>query len=149
VIGFDPFADWVRTGFIPKWAQLCGAAGLTVPPVLVEDPGAHRPAGHWLLLSTLKGSTNRWRWVFPGGVQTPRYRTLGRMQGDLHLKGGSGPRPADRYADVWREVWGYLTSESVRPAGVRFYSPSGANEQGSTGTHTVWVMDVPFRYDEI
>jgi hypothetical protein len=148
LIGFDPFADWVRTHFLAKWRELCGVAGLSIPPVLVQDPGDDRPKTHWLLLSFLKGDAKVWRHVFPDGVKTPRYRFLGRVQGELYLTAGSGPKPADQYADVWRGCWQALTAAGVRPSGVRFYDPNAASEAGSTGTHTVWVLDVPFRYDE-
>jgi hypothetical protein len=145
--GFAPFALATRTHLMASWATGCAAASLYVPQILLEDPGDNRPSEHYGIFSLLKGSVAPYN-----GATEPEarlYRTLGRAQLLLHLKAGSGPTPADKYALVWRDVWTAFMATGTRIPGVRFYAPSEANEGGSIGTHAVWAMDVPFRYDEL
>lgn len=147
MMGFEPFALATRQHLVPTWAALCGAVPLPVPVILLEDPGDNRPTGHYVIFSLLKASVA----PYNGGTSNRLCRTLGRAQGLLHLTAGSGPKPADQYASVWRAVWQAFMQPGTRLLGVRFdYArASQANELGSIGTHAVWALDVPYRYDEL
>lgn len=147
MIGFESFALVVRAFLVPQWTAACAVASIAVPEILVEDPGKNRPIDHYAIFSLLKTTSA----PYNGATEPEKrlYRTLGRAQLLLHLKAGSGPKPADQYAGCWRSLWKAFMQPGTRPLGVRFYTTSEANEAGSIGTHTVWVMDVPFRFDEL
>jgi hypothetical protein len=135
----------LRRHFITRWTPGCTTAFGSVIPMLPENSDAGPVAAQRSAEFHIFGTRD----ICGGGADSRMERTLGRVQLTFWLPRGWATEDRDAVQRIWRPMWA-PAEVNLNPEleGVHFGSVQRLAEVGKTETHTQYVSDVSFRWDE-
>lgn len=138
----------VRRHFLARWLAGCQTLGVAIrmePENSDEDPVAGEYSAE-LDFVMPAGS----RSIYGGGAFSRQERVIGRLQLTLWAPRRTGSVSPDRVESlIWRPMWApSAVQANAELEGVNFYEVSPMQKLGRTETHSQFVTDVSFRWDE-